>query len=215
MERTARADDRSAPSRADVSPEESAQLYRALFEKNASIMLLIDPETAAIRDANPRACAFYGYSRDELRSMKITDINALSKEEVFREMSRAKHEQRNHFQFRHRLASGALREVDVFSGPITVKGRSLLCSVIHDVTERNATARERERLINELKNALAEVRTLRGFIPICSSCKKIRDDKGFWSQIEVYLSERSDAQFSHGICPDCAQRLYPDFADDG
>lgn len=63
----------------------------------------------------------------------------------------------------------------------------------------------------DLRDALAKVRTLSGFIPICASCKKIRDDQGFWNQIERYISEHSDAQFSHGICPDCMQRLYPDF----
>ena len=77
--------------------------------------------------------------------------------------------------------------------------------------EREALHRENLRLIEELQAALAEVKTLQGFIPICSSCKKIRDDSGFWQQIENYIQERSDARFSHSICPDCAKRLYPDF----
>ena len=66
---------------------------------------------------------------------------------------------------------------------------------------------------NELENALAEIKTLRGFIPICSNCKKIRDDEGYWQQIELYIQARSDAEFSHGICPDCMRALYPDIAD--
>ena len=65
--------------------------------------------------------------------------------------------------------------------------------------------------ITSLKNALDEVRTLRGFLPICSHCKNIRDDKGFWQKVENYVSEHSDAEFSHGICPDCAKKYYPDF----
>lgn len=63
----------------------------------------------------------------------------------------------------------------------------------------------------ELKRALNQVKKLSGFLPICSSCKKIRDDKGYWNQIEVYIKEHSEADFSHGICPDCAKKLYPDF----
>jgi len=63
---------------------------------------------------------------------------------------------------------------------------------------------------NELQKALSEVKTLRGFLPICSSCKKIRDDKGYWNQIESYIEARSEAEFSHGICPDCQKKLYPD-----
>lgn len=65
--------------------------------------------------------------------------------------------------------------------------------------------------ITALKNALDEVKTLRGFIPICSHCKNIRDDKGFWQQVEEYVQDHSEAQFSHGICPDCAKKLYPAF----
>ncbi len=70
--------------------------------------------------------------------------------------------------------------------------------------------REKEDIIGKLRSALAEIKTLKGIIPICSSCKKIRDDQGSWNRLELYLSERSDAEFSHGICPDCAARLYPD-----
>ena len=72
-------------------------------------------------------------------------------------------------------------------------------------------AEEREKLIEELHAALAKVKVLSGFLPICSSCKKIRDDKGYWQQIECYISEHSEAEFSHGICPDCAKRLYHGF----
>lgn len=66
----------------------------------------------------------------------------------------------------------------------------------------------REDMIYELQTALSEVHTLKGFLPICSSCKKIRDDKGYWSQVEVYIAKHSDATFSHGICPDCSEQLY-------
>jgi hypothetical protein len=62
-----------------------------------------------------------------------------------------------------------------------------------------------------MKEALAQVRVLRGLLPICSSCKKIRDEHGSWTQIEAYIDERSEAKFSHGLCPDCARRLYPGF----
>ncbi len=69
---------------------------------------------------------------------------------------------------------------------------------------------ERKKLIEELQHAMAELKILKGFIPICASCKKIRDDKGFWSQVEDYISERSEAEFTHSICPECCQKLYPE-----
>ena len=70
---------------------------------------------------------------------------------------------------------------------------------------------EREKLIVELRDALSKIRTLSGLLPICSSCKKIRNDEGYWEQIETYIRNRSEAEFSHGICPECLKKLYPEF----
>jgi hypothetical protein len=69
---------------------------------------------------------------------------------------------------------------------------------------------KKEELISDLRDALAEVKQRSGLLPICASCKKIRDDKGYWNQIEGYIQDHSDAQFSHSVCPDCAKKLYPD-----
>jgi PAS domain S-box-containing protein len=85
--------------------------------------------------------------------------------------------------------------------------------VARDITRRVELARERTTLITDLQEAMAKIRSLKGLLPICASCKKIRDDQGYWSQIEVYISEHSEAEFSHGICPDCARRIYPDLVD--
>ncbi len=79
-----------------------------------------------------------------------------------------------------------------------------------DVTEKIQVQKEREGLIAKLQNTLDELKILRGILPICSSCKKIRDDKGYWNQIESYISHHSSAEFSHGICPECSDRLYGD-----
>lgn len=80
----------------------------------------------------------------------------------------------------------------------------------HDRRKRKEAEAERERLILELTEALAKVKTLTGLLPICSSCKNIRDDNGYWNRLEVYLQQHSEATLTHGICPDCAHRLYPD-----
>jgi len=82
---------------------------------------------------------------------------------------------------------------------------------LHEISERKIVEEERERLIEELQSALSKIKILSGFIPICSHCKKIRDDKGFYHQIEKYISEHSEAIFSHGICPECMMEHYPDF----
>ena len=87
-------------------------------------------------------------------------------------------------------------------------------ALLFESNERKKTERENERLISDIQKALSEVRKLSGFLPICASCKKIRDDQGYWNQIEEYISDHSEAQFSHGICPDCMRSLYPEYADD-
>ena len=80
---------------------------------------------------------------------------------------------------------------------------------IRDITERKKAEEDRERLIEQLQQALAEIKKLGGILPICAACKKIRNDKGYWQQIEQYISDHSDTFFSHSICPDCAKKLYP------
>ena len=78
-----------------------------------------------------------------------------------------------------------------------------------DITARKTAETEREELIGELQEALAKVKTLSGLVPICAWCKKIRDDRGFWNEVEVYVQSRSDATFSHGVCPDCREKWLP------
>lgn len=80
---------------------------------------------------------------------------------------------------------------------------------ITDITESKKLEVENQKAIADLQQALSEIKVLRGIIPICSSCKKIRDDKGLWNQVEQYLKEHTDSEFSHSICPECAARMYP------
>ncbi|MHB1013968.1 MAG: hypothetical protein ACYC2W_01645 [Desulfurivibrionaceae bacterium] len=83
----------------------------------------------------------------------------------------------------------------------------LLC----EIEERKRTEAEKEQLIVQLQKAMQDVKVLSGFLPICAACKKIRDDTGYWRQIEEYISKHSNALFSHGICPDCSKKLYPEY----
>jgi DNA-binding response OmpR family regulator len=83
-----------------------------------------------------------------------------------------------------------------------------------EIAVRRRAEAENERLIAELKAALADVKALSGILPICAFCKKIRDDQGYWSHVESYISKHSIAQFSHSLCPECLKQQYPDFADE-
>ncbi len=83
--------------------------------------------------------------------------------------------------------------------------------ILDDITPRVIITKEQEKLISELQNAIHAVKQLSGLLPICGKCKKIRDDKGYWHQVEAFVMNHSDAHFTHGICPECRNRLYPEF----
>ena len=85
-----------------------------------------------------------------------------------------------------------------------------LYGATQDITEQKLAEEEREKLIVELQDALSQVKMMSGLLPICSSCKKIRDEQGNWEMLEVYIRDHSEADFSHGLCPECLIRLYPD-----
>ena len=120
---------------------QSEERYRQLFEKNRAIKLLVDPKTGSIVDANPSALEFYGYSLDEMKQLKITDINILAAEQVAAAMTAAETEGITSFVFQHRLSSGEIRDVEVHSGPVDIQDHRLLYSIIHDVTERREAKR--------------------------------------------------------------------------
>lgn len=110
--------------------------FRGVFFNNHAVMLLVDPETGQIVEANGAAARYYGWSRDQLKSMRIQEINQLPEEEVLRLTRQAREEERVVFHFRHRNARGEIHDVEVFSGPIPVEGRMLLFSIIRDVDDR-------------------------------------------------------------------------------
>ena len=117
---------------------------------------------------------------------------------------------------------GSYIDVEVKGFVVALSGNKYTGAIIRDISSRKRIEKELEsyrnnleKLVEErtekLKKALDEVKTLKGIFPICSFCKKIRDDKGFWNQVEVYIKEHSEADFSHSICPKCAKKHYPEF----
>ncbi len=136
------------------SLHESEERYSSLFELNHMPMLLVDPASSQIVDANRAACDFYGYGYDELTTMSALQINTAPPEDVRSEMLRALEGTRDYFQFKHRLADGSVRDVEIYSGTITVHGRRLLSGIIHDVTERHRTEAELERYKQQLERLL-------------------------------------------------------------
>jgi PAS domain S-box-containing protein len=145
-------------------------------------------------DFNPPELA-QSYSEDELQVIQ-TKKELLDKEELA--VHKDTGEQRWHLTSR----------VPLIDSQGNVTG---IVGIARDITEHKRAEAERERLIKELQTALADIKVLSGLVPICANCKKIRDDKGYWNQLEGYIQEHSQARFSHGVCPDCMQKLYPNF----
>ncbi|MCI5133256.1 MAG: PAS domain-containing sensor histidine kinase, partial [Candidatus Electrothrix sp. EH2] len=129
---------------------QSEERYRQTFETNMAVKLIINPVNGRIVKANQAAASYYGYPAEQLTSMRITDINQLSPEELRTEMSKAEHEERLYFNFRHKLASGEVRDVEVYSGPLQSGNRILLYSIIHDITDRKQAEKAQKKAEQQL-----------------------------------------------------------------
>jgi PAS domain S-box-containing protein len=137
----------------EAALRESEEQYSALFHKNHSVSILIDPDSGILVDANAAACAYYGYRYEQITRMGIFEINRLDREKVLRDLAQAKNQKEKHFHSTHYLATGEQRYVEIYSGPIKVKGKLLLYSIIHDVTDRKRT----EQLLRDSENKLSAI----------------------------------------------------------
>ncbi|OPY92908.1 MAG: putative diguanylate cyclase YegE [Syntrophaceae bacterium PtaU1.Bin231] len=190
--------------------QEREELLRTQFamDRAPDSVLWVDDEGRIIY-ANDTACTWMGFTREELLDMKIFDLDPdfpPSQWEEHKQLMRNRGTMT--FESHHVTKDGRTFPVEVRSNYFEYGDRWLTCAFDRDITLRRQAQEEREQLIAELQKALSEVKTLSGLIPICASCKKIRDDRGYWNQIESYIREHSDAEFSHGICPDCAAQFY-------
>lgn len=135
---------------------ESEERFRSLFERHSAVMLLIDPSDGDIISANEAAAAYYGYSRDELCTMRIEQINCLPPDLITAALKRFLHHEINRVFFPHRRASGEIRTVEAHSAPIQLRGRTVLFSIIHDVTEQMQAEQALQRLNFELEQRVSE-----------------------------------------------------------
>ena len=125
--------------KAEQKLRESEQRYKTFFEDNRSTIILLNPDTGQLVGANKAACEYYGWTLEEIKQMNITQINTLSKEDVYKQMQLTKNKNKRYHNFRHRLKDGSIRDVEVYAGAIVFDNETLLYSIIHDVTERKKT----------------------------------------------------------------------------
>ena len=197
---------RSAAERALI---ESERYFRTLMEQSSDIVVLIDVETRLLY-ASPSIERVLGFTPDEVLGQRMFEL--LHPDDLELVMNTVRDGiavpgtvRRLEYRFRHkdgswRFLEGVGRNLldDPTIGAIVVNAR--------DVTERKMAEAQQEDLVRQLQAALAEVRSLRGILPICASCKRIRGDGGQWEAVESYVREHTNAEFTHGLCPDCAAR---------
>jgi len=197
-----------ARKQAEEMLSQSEERYRSLFEDSRDAIYTTSRD-GIVLDANKATLDMFGYARDEMIGMDIQQIYVNPAERM---------------KFQREIEEiGSVRDYDVW---LKRKDRSIMnClytssvrrssegdiigyhCIIRDITEQRGVEEERQGLIEELTIALDKIRTMRGLIPICATCKKIRDDSGYWNHLEEYIEAHSDAVFSHGLCPECQKRF--------
>jgi PAS domain S-box-containing protein len=190
----------------DISPAMAAPNIISMM---ADSMILLDPEYRIV-SSNKALTKMVGFNAEEI-SGKSFGIFLPEKCNRALWLEKIGSEENQDLSFRTK--SGAMIEVNLSSSLLKDEGGTLIgiVCIARDITERIKREQEREKLLGELQEALTNVKTLKGLVPICSSCKKIRNDGGYWQQVEEYVAEHTEADFSHGLCDECAHKLYPEF----
>jgi PAS domain S-box-containing protein len=206
---------RDAAVRRERKKAQEAVAYLAAIVESSEDAIIGTTLQGTILSWNAGAERIYGYSAEEVKgkshSLLIPPHRSEETLTIYEKLKAG--ERIDHFETVRIRKDGLPLEVSLTISPIkNADGLTIGASTIAgDITERKRAEAERQRMIDELNEALSKVKLLSGLLPICSGCKRIRDDHGYWQQVERFIAAHSQAEFSHGICPDCMQSLYPEF----
>ena len=208
-------EDVTEPKHAEQALKESESKFRDLSEKSLVGIYLI--QNYIFKYVNPMMAEIFGYRVDELIGRKgpadlVSPEDWPNVQENIRKRLTGELEA-VHYEFKGQRKNNDVLFIEAYGSKTEYNGRPAVIGTLLDTTQRKKDMMERERLIGELKEAVVTIKALQGIFTICSSCKKIRDENGYWGQIDRYITEHSSAEFSHGICPDCAKKIYPDYYD--
>ena len=203
--------DISERKKAEKKLKETEERYAALFERSLDPIVIYDVKGNMI-DANPAALKIFQIEREELATQNFGDFLT---EQQYQEVLEQANEivesgsQKNLKEFMLTRKDNSIAWIETTGSLILENGSPVAIQGLgRDITQRKKAEKEQKHLISQLLDALDNIKSLKGMLPICANCKKIRDDSGYWNQIESYIEKHSDALFSHGICPDCASDLY-------
>jgi PAS domain S-box-containing protein len=188
--------------------KDSETRYRRLFETAQDGILILDAETGQISDVNPFLIEMLGYLYEDFLGKRLWEIGA------FRDIAIAKAafgelQAKGYIRYEDlplETKDGRAMAVEFVSNVYLVNHHKVIQCNIRDITVRKQLEAEREKFVAELQDALAKVKQLSGMLPICATCKKIRDDEGYWEDVVSYITKHSEALFNHGLCPECANK---------
>ena len=196
---------------------EEGQSRLAAIVESSDVAIIGKTLEGVVTSWNRGAEEIYGYTAEEVVGRSISFLTPNDRPDevpaMLQRISRGE-DVKQHETLRRKKDGRSINVSLSISAIKDTLGKIVGASTIaRDVTERKQMEIEREKFVSELQEALARIKVLSGLLPICANCKKIRDDQGYWRQIEVYIRDHSDAEFSHGICPGCAKKLYPEVFD--
>lgn len=194
---------------------EEVRAYLAAIVESSDDAIIGKSLKGTILTWNAAAEAMYGYTAEEVKGCSISILSPPYRPDELPDFyEKIKQGERiERFETIRIRKDGKRLDVSMTLSPIKDSRGSVIgiSAIERDITERKHEEELRVKLIEELTEALANLKTLKGLLPICSSCKKIRDDRGYWQKVESYISAHTGAEFTHGICPECMRQLYPEY----
>ncbi|MEW6601584.1 MAG: PAS domain-containing protein [Nitrospirota bacterium] len=205
--------DISAQKKLEKDLAASEMWMRCIFNSLEEAVFVVSAERYLV-NINNAAERMFRYSAEELtgKSTELLHVDSRHYEEFGKLINESFDSgETANFEFQMKRKNGELFPSEHNVSLLKDKGGNItgIVSVVRDISKIKQIEQEREKLISDLQKSLIEIRKLSGLLPICANCKKIRDDKGCWRQIDEYISEHSEAEFSHGICPECVKKIYP------
>jgi len=184
--------------------------YRLLFENSMDGILLTAPD-GRIFDANPSACSILSRTREEIIAASRQGL-IVSDATLAQALDERRRTGKTHCELLARRPDGTTFPIEVSSVIFRdVHQHEFTCLIFRDISKKKQAELDREQMITQLHEALAKVKVLSGLLSICANCKRIRDEHGHWEALEIYIRERSSVDFSHGLCPECIKKLYPEY----